>query len=72
MDGPVKQGDIVQSRKPHPCGSDLWAVLRTGSDVRLRCEGCGRVVLLDMNTFLRSRKKTVSRAVPETAGESCH
>lgn len=71
MEETVRPGDIVQSRKPHPCGSDLWAVIRAGSDVRLRCEGCGRIVLLDRNTFLRNRKKTVPRTPPEAAGESC-
>ena len=40
-------GDLVQMRKPHPCGSDKWVVTRTGADVKIRCEGCGRVVMLD-------------------------
>lgn len=71
MEELVRAGDVIQSRKPHPCGSDTWAVLRAGADVKMRCEGCGRVVMLDLSTFLRRRKRTVSRAVPDASRESC-
>ena len=36
------QGDILRMKKKHPCGDERFRVLRTGSDVRVRCEGCGR------------------------------
>lgn len=36
------QGDILHMKKKHPCGDERFRVLRTGSDVRVRCEGCGR------------------------------
>ncbi len=71
MEDPVRTGDVIESRKPHPCGSTAWTVLRAGADIRLRCEVCGRIVMMDLGTFLRRRKKTVSRAVPDAAGESC-
>ncbi len=35
-------GDILTMKKPHPCGSDRLRVLRTGSDIRVVCVGCGR------------------------------
>ena len=38
--------DEVRLRKPHPCGADRWQILRVGADVRLRCTGCGRVILV--------------------------
>ena len=34
-------GDIVKLKKPHPCGSQEWEILRVGADFRLKCEGCG-------------------------------
>jgi len=40
----IKIGDILRLKKKHPCGSDLWEVLRTGMDLRLRCLGCGRLI----------------------------
>ena len=34
-------GDIVKLKKPHPCGSHEWEILRVGADFRLKCAGCG-------------------------------
>lgn len=42
----VAIGDIVTVRKPHPCGSKDWKVIRTGADYKLECTGCGRIVLV--------------------------
>ncbi len=54
-------GDVIRSRKPHPCGSDEWTVIRTGADIKMRCARCGRIVMLDRDTFLRRRKTLLSR-----------
>lgn len=54
-------GDIIRSRKPHPCGSDEWTVTRTGADIKMKCNGCGRIVMLDRDSFLRRRKSVLSR-----------
>ena len=42
----IRVGDRLVVRKPHPCSSDSFLVLRTGMDVRLRCEGCGHEVMI--------------------------
>ncbi len=42
----LEPGWRVQLRKPHPCGNDWWEVIRIGADLRLRCLGCGRRVIL--------------------------
>ena len=39
-------GDIIETKKNHPCGSNRWEVLRTGADIKLKCCGCGRLVML--------------------------
>ncbi|MBE6977126.1 MAG: DUF951 domain-containing protein [Ruminococcaceae bacterium] len=41
----IRINDILVMKKPHPCGSDRWLVLRTGADFRLRCMGCGHEVM---------------------------
>ncbi len=41
----VRLGDILVMKKPHPCGSREWKVLRTGMDFRLKCLGCGHEIL---------------------------
>jgi len=42
----IRLDDTVVMKKPHPCGESRFAVLRTGMDIKLRCEGCGREVML--------------------------
>ena len=38
-------GDIVTLKKPHPCGSREWEILRIGADFRLKCMGCGHQIM---------------------------
>ncbi|MCR5278967.1 MAG: DUF951 domain-containing protein [Lachnospiraceae bacterium] len=38
--------DILIMKKPHPCGSKDWKVLRVGADFRLKCLGCDRQVMM--------------------------
>lgn len=57
-------GDVVQLRKPHPCGGSDWEVVRLGADIRLRCRGCGRRVLLERRTLEKRLKSFVSRGEP--------
>lgn len=42
----ISLGDIIKLKKPHPCGSQEWEVLRVGMDFRLKCMGCGHQVML--------------------------
>ncbi len=53
-------GDRIRMKKPHACGANEWTVTRVGADVKLRCAGCGRVVMLDRLDFLKSAKKNLS------------
>lgn len=52
-------GDIVQMKKTHPCGSDRWEILRTGMDFRIKCLGCGRMVMLPRVKFEKSVRRVV-------------
>lgn len=58
-------GDTVQMRKAHPCGSDEWVVIRTGADVKIRCCGCGRIVMLDRAVFEKRMRRVVRPAGEE-------
>ncbi len=55
-------GDIVTTKKPHPCGSSRWEVVRTGADVKIKCLGCGHVVMLDLTSFEKAVKKVEKNA----------
>ena len=54
----VRVGDILHMKKPHPCGSKQFVVLRIGMDFRLKCQGCGHVVVLE-RPVLNARIKKV-------------
>lgn len=49
-------GDLLIMKKKHPCGADRFRVLRTGSDIRLVCTGCGRDMTLPRLTLEKSIK----------------
>ncbi len=53
--------DIVRLRKPHPCGSFEWTVVRLGADIGLRCHGCQHRVLLTRRDLQKRLKTFVSR-----------
>ncbi|MBC7960758.1 MAG: DUF951 domain-containing protein [Vallitaleaceae bacterium] len=53
----IKIGDIVTLKKTHPCGSFDWEVLRTGIDFRLKCQGCGHMVMIPRVKLEKNIKK---------------
>lgn len=55
-------GDIVETRKGHPCGSNNWEIIRMGADIKIKCVGCGRIVMLPRVKFEKSVKKIVKSA----------
>lgn len=58
----IKVGDVLLMKKPHPCGSCQWQVLRVGMDFKLRCLGCGREVMLPRAKAEKNVKKLLSQA----------
>lgn len=44
-------GDVVRMKKKHPCGSYKWEVVRMGADIKIKCQGCGRIVMLPRLQF---------------------
>jgi hypothetical protein len=64
---PFFMDDVVRLRKPHPCGSHEWRVVRLGADIGLRCQGCQRRVLLPRRTVEQRLTGFVSRG-PDAPG----
>ena len=52
-------GDVVKMRKAHPCGNDLWRITYVGADIKMRCEKCQRIVMLERPVFEKRVKKLV-------------
>lgn len=63
---PVRIGDVVRLKKPHPCGANEWQVTKLGMDIGLRCRGCGRSVRLMRYDFDRRFRGYIERAQAET------
>lgn len=57
----IRMDDVVQLRKPHPCGGYEWRVVRIGADIGLKCQTCGHRVLLARRDFEKRLKKFISR-----------
>lgn len=58
-------GDIVRMKKAHPCGSHEWEILRTGMDFRLKCQGCGHLVMMPRTKFERLAREVVRPAAAD-------
>jgi len=56
-----KIGDIVRTKKQHPCGSKLWEITRVGVDFKLKCQGCGHVVVLERPKALKAITKKIEK-----------
>lgn len=40
-------GDVVELKKPHPCGSKIFKILRVGGCMRIVCTGCSHDMEID-------------------------
>ena len=58
-----KVGDIVVTKKQHPCAtrSEKWEIIRVGADIKIKCLGCGNIVMLSRHNFEKSLKKIVEK-----------
>ena len=52
--------DIVEMKKPHPCKlSNQWQVIRIGADIKIKCLGCGNIIMLKRKDFDKKLKKVI-------------
>ena len=53
-------GSLLVLKKGHPCGENLWEVVKLGADIRLKCTKCGRLIIiprLDLNKRIKKVKE---------------
>lgn len=58
----LKVGDVIKMKKPHPCGSNEWEILRVGIDFRLKCKGCDHQVMLPRKQVEKGIKSIIHKA----------
>lgn len=49
----------VIMKKGHPCGTNEWQIIRIGADIKIKCIGCGRVVMIPRVEFNKKLKKVI-------------
>jgi len=54
-----REGGKIISKKPHACGCNEWLVLRTGADVKIKCNNCGRVMFFSQDELDKITKKYI-------------
>ena len=59
MNNSYEVGNKVIMKKGHPCGTNLWEIVRTGVDIKLKCVNCGRIVMLSRLDFNKKLKKVL-------------
>lgn len=62
MQNDYELNTIVEMKKPHACGEKLFKVIRLGADIRIKCEGCGRSIMLPRQEFNKKVKKITAQA----------
>lgn len=55
----MRVGDLLELKKPHPCGEKHFRVMRIGSEIRIACVGCGRDMMLDRVKLERSIRRLI-------------
>ena len=58
----IQVGDVLKLKKPHPCGSREWEVLRVGADFRLKCLGCEHQIMIARRLLEKNVKEISERA----------
>ncbi|NLY72440.1 MAG: DUF951 domain-containing protein [Tissierellia bacterium] len=60
----LEPGDIIETKKPHPCGSKEFEILRKGADIKMLCQGCGKEIWVE-RIKLERRIRKVNGQRPE-------
>ena len=59
MDKEYKVGSIVMMKKQHPCGTNEWEIVRVGADIKIKCQNCGRAIMIPRIEFNKKLKKII-------------
>ena len=57
----IDPGDVVITKKNHPCGGNKWEVLRTGADFVIKCQKCGHQTWISRVKLEKSVKEIIPK-----------
>lgn len=49
-------GNVVLTKKNHPCGCNEWEIVRVGADFKLKCLKCEHIIMLSREKAIKSIK----------------
>ena len=55
----LNTGDRLEMKKPHPCGGNVFTLLRVGMDFKIRCETCGREVMAPRKKIEKNIRRVI-------------
>lgn len=55
-------GDVISMKKAHACGMNRWEILRMGMDIRIKCLGCGHMIMMPRKDFQKKMKTVLIKA----------
>lgn len=55
-----KLNSVVIMKKNHPCGTNEWTITRMGADIKIKCNACGRTIMLPRIDFNKKLKKVIT------------
>lgn len=56
----ISVGDKVEMKKQHPCGGKVFTILRVGMDFKIRCDKCGREVMVKRSKAEKNIKSIIT------------
>ncbi len=60
MENDYQPGDKVKFKKQHPCGGDVWKIIRIGADFKAKCTTCGRIIMFTRRKFEKAVKERLN------------
>ena len=56
----LKTGQTVVMKKAHPCGCSRFTLTRVGMDIKIRCQQCGREVMLPRKKVEKNIRQVIT------------
>ena len=53
--------DIVEMKKPHPCGTNSWEIVRLGADIKIKFLKCNNIIMMTRREFNKKMKKIIEK-----------
>lgn len=60
MNKEYRLNSVVMMKKEHPCGTNEWTITRVGADIKIKCNACGRTIMLPRIEFNKKLKKVIT------------